>query len=548
MNNYYKKKKDIQNELKPKLLQKFREGMKSLNDSDWLFLVPTALDALTEDFSSKKDSFRFPDSILLFEAWMSLGFDALFPQYVLHFKYPGILKGEKYRHLFQFIFSTSRGFGFPIMFSPQFYNYDSRIQHYLDPFLKWVYTVCHKSNQAISLVGNKFNIIRHHPGEFESIIISEFTDKSFYVFDTLLHGFYSNKPKKIGRFSSLKEVLAHVIFSYSIGDHAMSIDNKIDMKSLMNVRLIPSEEIKEEYDVDFFSYVLELLQLSKMIQEQLTGLKKKRSMDLKTLSLLEKIKFWTSKSLNRFKKVPYLRANYPSIYSSLIHDDHSIHLMNGLKEILFDTPLYTHTVHEPKKNEKIFRYLISDDKNQQFIDKHSRNSILLAYISYYEKKFEFQFNNAPILQQIKKLRDDMAKIWLYFRERQFNYAVRKISEFSTLAIDNKNYNHKVREFLDILIPIISIYEMFHRSLAESVYPESVPQVKRLGAFIARFFAYKYNPIGITLMKLFNKLAFNNWSYFIIKNRLSLRQFLKKILKLPIWKDVPLKVKNRALIN
>jgi len=63
---------------------------------------------------------------------MKLGFDALFPRIVLHFKFPGLLKGEKTRNVFQFIYATSRGFGFPINFGPEFYGYQFKFLKYLD--------------------------------------------------------------------------------------------------------------------------------------------------------------------------------------------------------------------------------------------------------------------------------------------------------------------------------------------------------------------------------------------------------------------------------
>ena len=63
---------------------------------------------VTEDILSKKDSLKFPDSIMLFEAWMHLGVQALYPRVVLQFKFPGFLIGENVRNIFQFIFSTSK--------------------------------------------------------------------------------------------------------------------------------------------------------------------------------------------------------------------------------------------------------------------------------------------------------------------------------------------------------------------------------------------------------------------------------------------------------
>ncbi|MHA1803745.1 MAG: hypothetical protein ACTSU4_04345 [Promethearchaeota archaeon] len=545
MNDYYKKKRALQKELKPKILQKFREGMKSLEESDWLFIIPLALDALTEEFTSKKDSFRFPDSILLFEAWMNLGFDALYPQYVLHFKFPGILKGEKYRHLFQFIFSTSRGFGFPIIFSPQFYHHESKVHEILDPLFKWVYTVCHKANQAISLVGNKFNIIRHHPGEFEAVILSEYQDKNFKIFDTLLHGYYASSPKKLGKFPSIREALKNAMFSYTIGDHAMSL-HLLNTQNIMSMKLISNEEIINTHDVDFYSYVHKLLNVSKLIKKQIITCKHQRNKELNQFSFFEILRFRFIKFLNRIRKIPYKKEFCPKKFAPIIQIDHSIRLLEDLQDLLFDSPLYTHTIHDPKKNEKIHALLTAHQEPDFFLEKQVKDSIFLAYISFFEKKYNISFEIRPIIKELQDLRDHMAKMWLYFRERQFNLAARKINELSSLSIDSEDYEKEVKKRLNTLIPIISIYEIFHRSLAESVYPESISQSKRMGAFIARFFAFKYNPIGISLMNLFNRLAFQNWSYFIKKRGLNLKQFYRLMVKLPLWEHIPPKIKRKLL--
>ena len=103
-----------------------------------------------------------------------------------------------------------------------------------------------------------------------------------------------------------------------------------------------------------------------------------------------------------------------------------------------------------------------------------------------------------------------------------------------------------KSYLDKLIPIISIYEIFHRPLSESAYPESIPQTKRLGAYLAQVLTSKYNPIGINIMKLFNRLAFQNWSYLIVKRKLNRERFFNLLLKLPIWKNIPNDIKKKTL--
>ena len=140
----------------------------------------------------------------------------------------------------------------------------------------------------------------------------------------------------------------------------------------------------------------------------------------------------------------------------------------------------------------------------------------------------------------------MGKLWLYFKERQFRYAVKKLNEMSSFSLGDTNYKNKINESLEKLIPIFSIYELFNRPLAESVYPESIRQTKQLGAYIAKFLAWKYNPIGVNLVNLFNKLAFYNWSFLIKKKKLNYKEFFNFALKLPIWKNIPSMIKEIVL--
>ena len=137
-------------------------------------------------------------------------------------------------------------------------------------------------------------------------------------------------------------------------------------------------------------------------------------------------------------------------------------------------------------------------------------------------------------------------MWLFFKEEHYNLALKKLSELSTLALNTNNYNRIVNDYIDNLVPIFSIYEIFNRSLSESVYPESIPQTKRFGAYIASFLTSRFNPFGVNLMKLFNKLAFYNWSYFIIKRKLDRKGFFNTIFKLPIWKYIPPDVTKKIL--
>ena len=218
LNNYYKKKLEIQNQIKPVLPRKFKEELKLNNkNGDWLYNIPIALNVLSNDFLNQDDSFKFPNSIILFEAWMHLGIQALYPRIALQFQFPGLLKEERKRNIFLFLYSTSRGFGFPIYFGPEFYSYKPFSARILDPLLKWSHTVCHRANQAIVFGDRRLKSKRHHPGEIESVIISEFVNNKFKGIDTLLHGYFKNEAKILGKFASLDDVLQKSIFFYSIG-------------------------------------------------------------------------------------------------------------------------------------------------------------------------------------------------------------------------------------------------------------------------------------------------------------------------------------------
>ncbi|MFX1411467.1 MAG: hypothetical protein ACFFA6_14035, partial [Promethearchaeota archaeon] len=277
MNNYYHNKTILQRKIKPIILEKFREELKSLDDNkNWLQTIPTALYTLNDNILSKIDSFKFPGSILLFEVWMHLGINALYPRVVLHFKFPGFLKGEKVRNVFQFIFSTSRGFGFPIYFGPEFYEYKFKIAKIIEPFLKWGYTVPHRANQAINIGNKRLKSKRHHPGEFESVIISEFDNNKYKAIDTLLHGYFTNDPKNLGHFSSFDDILQNITFSYSIGDHAMSV-NKKPMEKILKVPLLSHEFIIKKYSIDFYTYIEKLMKVNELLKRKINFFKKKRS-------------------------------------------------------------------------------------------------------------------------------------------------------------------------------------------------------------------------------------------------------------------------------
>lgn len=539
LNNYYQKKTSMQNQTKPLILNKFKKGSNILGkNKNWLQNTPTALNTLSDNLLSKVDSFKFPDSILLFEAWMNLGLEALYPRFVLHYKIPGFLKGEKTRNIFQFTYSTSRGFGFPIYFGPEFYGYILTYGKVLEPILRWSHTVCHRANQAIFIVGKRFNIKRHHPGEFESVIISEFENHEFKGIDTLLHGYFTNDPKKLGKFSNLKEVLDNVIFSYSIGDHAMSILSR-RKEPYIEIPLITHQEIVNKYHVDFYSYIKELMVVKELLIKKMIHQKKKKKDFIKKLKKTHKIKILFNRLKANSAGIPKKVKNF------LIIDKltKNFKLMEKLLELIWNTPLYTHTIHITTNYDI---QVISEWKKNNIdnLMRESIDSVFLLYIKCYEKEYDFAFDEKEVLDALKRLRDNMAEMWSYFQEKHYQFAINKLNELSTLSFEDPNYIEKVKEDLNKLIPIFSIYEFFNRSLSESVYPESIPQTKRFGAYFASFLASRYNIFGVNLMHLFNNLAFRNWSYFILKNKFTRQQFFQFVIKLPIWKYIPAKIKKR----
>lgn len=494
-------------------------------------------DSLKYYFSDYKDSYKFPDSTLLFEKWMNLGMDALYPRLALHYLFPGFLKGEKKRNLFQFTFSTSRGFGFPIYFGPEFYGYILKYGKILEPLFKWSHTVCHRANQAIFLFDTLFNINRHHLGEYESAIISEYKNGIFKGISTLLHGYFTRDPKTLGIYSSLDKALENLAFSYSVGDHAIKVETKTPDK-VKYIPLICHQEIKELYNIDFYSYTLQLFSFQKLLIKKILEYKKQKKSIISTLRWLEKVKF-------RINQSKYFSLKSIDTSENFINIDRcikSIKLMEKLIDLIWITPLQCHTYHSLTPFE--FKSLDFNNYNPQ--DKI--DSIFLLYIKYEENEKNFRFKESEVIQYIESLSNLMGKMWLKFRDNYINNALKELNNVSTQLDNNDSFNKNAITYINKLIPIFSIYEIFNRALSETIYPEATPERKRLGTFIARFFASRYNLFGVNLMRHFNNLAFNNWAYFIKKKRISIDHFFEFILKLPIWKYIPTYVKRRIISN
>ncbi len=531
MNNHYKRKLQLQNQTNPSFLKKFRNRLRSSkNNRDWLHNIPTNSNTIRGDYLNKKDFFKFPNSIILFETWMNLGIEAIFPRIVLQLKFPGFLKKEKVRNVFQFIYSTSRGFGFPLYFGPEFYGYKFKFSRIIEPLLKWSYTVCHRANQAIIMGNKRLKSKRHHPGEFESVIISEYFNNTYKGIDTLMHGYFKNEPKDLGIFSSIESVLQSTMFYYSIGDHAMKIKKKVTGKTL-TLPLLTNNSIVKKYDVDFFSYVRKLLTVNKFLIQKIKFYRERRNKLINQLKKIDKIKYRLEQSKYFAKKITRMSLKLSKKYPQINKFGHYKILLEKIRNLLFTTPLYLHGVSSRR-----------EDENEQELE----NSILISFIYNYEKKYNFIFKEIEVVKELEQLRDSMANMWLAFKERYFNYTVKKLSELSQIQMEDENYREKIKKTSEKLLPIVAIYEIFNRPLFESVYPESVSLIKRLGSYIARFLTSKYNPFGINLMQLFNRLAFYNWSHLIMKKKLNIKHFFIYVLKLPIWKYIPVKIKTKIL--
>ncbi|TFF99847.1 MAG: hypothetical protein EU542_08650 [Promethearchaeota archaeon] len=543
INNYYYKKGQIQDKIKPLLVKKFREELEIIEKNrDWLFGIPSVLDKISQDFISRNDSFRFPDSIILFEAWMSLGMRSLYPQVALHFKFPGFLKGEKTRHIFQYIFSTSRGLAFPIYFPPEYYDYNPSFLKYLNPFFKWVYKICHYLNKIIFKIEKIFNSKRHHPGEFESVIISKYNDNVYKGINTLFHGYFTDEPKILSQFASLGEVLKNVIFCYRIGDHAVEVKINRNFPT-MEVPLISNNLIKKRYEVDFYSYIKQLMTVNNLLTKKIEYYRNKRKKLIKSLSMIDQLKFW----LHISKKLSLPGQHLPPKYAEIEKYHKHKHLIEKLRTLLWITPLFTHTIHSASRVRESFKFSRNIEQLSEYEnDLESSKSIFFTFISLFEKEEEFEFLDEEVVVALEDLRDMMAKMWLYFKERHLKYALRSLNDIARLPIKSENYKTKIEEKIKKLIPIIAIYEIFNRPLSESVYPEAIPQTKRFGAYLAKFLTSRYNIIGLNLIKFFNRLAYRNWAHLIKQKKLSFQEFFKFVFNLEIWKYIPDNIKQIIL--
>jgi hypothetical protein len=280
-----------------------------------------------------------------------------------------------------------------------------------------------------------------------------------------------------------------------------------------------------------------------LIKRKIIHFKQLRKEFISNLKRTDRIKFRIDQS--KSFSVPSLKISqkFSKIQECSLH----IRLMEIIIKMLWTTPLYTHTIQKPIDDE----FNLQNQKRNDFgteLNIISIDSIFLLYIKKFEELNSFSFKEMEIINELGNLRDIMGTMWFYFKEKHFNYALQKLNDLSTLSLNDYRYREIVNDYINNLIPIFSIYEIFNRALSESVYPESIPQTKRLGGYFASLLTSRFNPFGINLMNLFNKLAFNNWSYLIINRKLNRKQFFKLIVKLPIWKNIPKPIKKAILLS
>ena len=215
--------------------------------------------------------------------------------------------------------------------------------------------------------------------------------------------------------------------------------------------------------------------------------KKQKKEFINNLKRIERIKFRIDQS--KTFSIPKLKLSqrYSKIQEFSLH----IKLMERLMGMLWTSPLYSHTIHYTINEDGDLQKTTENSSIANF-NKKSRNSIFLLYITHFEENNDFVFKESEVLGELEKIRDIMGSMWLHFKKKHFNFALSKLNALSTLSLADQDYNKIVNGYVNDLIPIFSIYEIFNRSLSESVYPESIPQTKRFGAYLASFLTSRFN--------------------------------------------------------
>ncbi|GAB4305282.1 MAG: hypothetical protein Kow0069_00820 [Promethearchaeota archaeon] len=520
-NYYYLKKRKLERALAPKLRQ-LKSTLDALErDGDWLLAVTSGLRGADELLTRKqKDSFRFPNSLILFEAWMDAGMGALFPRVAFNFDFPGIRKGEVRRHAFWFVFATSRGFGFPITFPPSFFQYElpggclTRALNY--PF-DWFNAVNRWNNKFIAYLDRKFNVGRHHPGEFESVIVSKYENgagrSGYYGIDTVLHGFREKDPVFLGEASSLFDLLEEVTFTYSLGDHAVRV-LRGNVEPSRPVRLVSHQELRRDYDVDLEKYLRHVIHLDSVIRKRMEEETARKREKRGALPLPQRVKVWLRPKVKRIKP-KHLAAGY-------LEEDARLQFLYDLRTELWNSPLFAHAIAGE------FEGGVGQKKD----------SILLVKAYEFEETWGIKYD--AIVRDLKKIRDEMARIYFYFKARHLEWAQRALLEVSGRISREKPHPKQVLAAVDELVPVFTVYELLQRPLSDSAYPEMMPPRKKFWSFVARFLNYRFNPFGVPMITLHNKLAFRRWAWLIRERGMNFREFFQFVSKLPIWTHVDFK--------
>ena len=80
------------------------------------------------------------------------------------------------------------------------------------------------------------------------------------------------------------------MFSYSVGDHAMSVEKQI-INYTLKVPLISYDYIVQKYDVDFYSYIEKLMNVVRLLNRKISFYRRKRKILISKLKIIDSIRY-----------------------------------------------------------------------------------------------------------------------------------------------------------------------------------------------------------------------------------------------------------------
>ena len=129
------------------------------------------------------------------------------------------------------------------------------------------------------------------------------------------------------------------------------------------------------------------MNLNKLLNKKISTLKKKKKNVVKYLKIFDKIRYY----MEQLIPDKYLTTQFTVIKNY----GQTIRLMEKLREFLWTTPLFTHTIHSPTEKELKYK-LLSKDESEDDFDQQSTNSILLTLINRFERLQGFKFDDVVI--------------------------------------------------------------------------------------------------------------------------------------------------------